>query len=184
MNLTKNVADQRVQVRLVDGTGAPVTGMVAANILGGVFTVIKADGTTVDISVSGTTWFEIHTTKAPGLYQAKLTAAAVNTSGVISVAVQPAAAAFVGTVVTGWVGSNPVWDEPRRVTDGTTIAGTFGEFFRTLRQVVCGRTKLNETTGTITVYKEDNATVHQQQGLRDANGNLAGLSAVERLAAP
>jgi len=84
----------RVPIRLIDSTGAAITGATGASFLSGNISVVKSDGTLVDIAVSasggGQNLFEINATKAPGLYHFTLTAASVDTLGPVQWSAVPA----------------------------------------------------------------------------------------------
>ena len=91
----------RVPIRLVDSSGNPVTGKLPTDVLGGVATLVKSDGTTVDITLTNSSnWFEIHSTKAPGLYHILVTATNLGVYGPTQLSVQPATSGFIGTIAT------------------------------------------------------------------------------------
>lgn len=100
----------RLPVRLINPTtGAAVTGMLPADISNGTVgsvTLAKSDGTTADIAlVNSTNWFEVHSTKMPGLYHVLVPSSATNLVGSFALAVLPAAAAFLATTITACVES-------------------------------------------------------------------------------
>ncbi|RTK98746.1 MAG: hypothetical protein EKK57_11255 [Proteobacteria bacterium] len=98
MALRQNT-NERVFVRLFNSLGNPVTGVTPANILGGNFTITKSDGTNVDIGLTaGVNWFEVDSTKAPGLYQILILAANLNLIGHTTWSIQPSGALFIGIV--------------------------------------------------------------------------------------
>lgn len=101
MLIAHQSAATRIPVRLVDGTGTPVTGMGAANVLGGSVFVVKGDGTTATLALSdGVNWFEIDDTLAPGLYHVLLPSGDLGVLGPTQLSVQPASTAFIGTIGT------------------------------------------------------------------------------------
>lgn len=115
----------RVPVRLLDNTGAGVTGIGTANIdnANGI-TVIKGDGTVTDLTVvdagAGQNWFELSTTKAPGLYHLLLPALSTNVIGTIQWILRPQ----VGGAFEITVGSDRVEDFEAKIdTLQTTATG-------------------------------------------------------------
>lgn len=97
----------RLPVRLLDATGVPQVGKLPADIWDGTTvghcTVVRADGTLTDITLSnGVNFFEIGST-APGLYHILISALSTAISGTLQLAVFPASGGFVGTVVTAQV---------------------------------------------------------------------------------
>ncbi len=88
-----------IPIRLVDADGIAATGKLPADVLGAVATVVKSDGTTTDVAlVNASNWFEVHATKAPGLYHILLSTTNLNTIGPTQLAVLPAGTAFVGSI--------------------------------------------------------------------------------------
>lgn len=185
MELTQNTA-VRVPVRLVDAAGAPVTGILPADIQGGNAALKKADGTVSTIALTnGVNWFEVSAALLPGTYDLLLSAGNTNQLGPIIWGIFPSAAAFTsaGSVNTSTVVNyaTAVWDALR---SDHTAALSFGGLMRVLRQVVAGRVKGVVGTGVLTVYQEDNVTPLQTQNCTDAGGAPSILAAVERTAAP
>lgn len=91
----------RIPVRLVDDTGTPVTGAVAADVLSSQAFVVKGDSTTTTVTlIDSTTWIEIDPTNAPGLYHVVLSGGSLNVLGPTQMSIQPATTAFVGIVDT------------------------------------------------------------------------------------
>lgn len=87
-----------VPVRLLDPTGAPVTGVVDTDVL---CSVLKSDGTEVIQGVGVSTWFEATTgaLAGTGTYRVRLSASIVNVPGFLTYAVQDSAVppnVFVG----------------------------------------------------------------------------------------
>lgn len=98
----------RLPVRLINGSGDGVTGMLPNNVYDGATigraTVVKADGTLASIAlVSNTNWFEINATKAPGLYHVLVPTSATDKAGTMQLCVFPAGVDFKGTVITAQV---------------------------------------------------------------------------------
>jgi hypothetical protein len=98
----------RLPVRCIDAEGEGVAGMLPADITdgttGGNVTIVKGDGTLASIVlVNNTNWFEIHATKAPGLYHVVVPSSATNVLGTLQLCVLPAAADFLSTVITAQV---------------------------------------------------------------------------------
>lgn len=101
MLIARQSVATRIPVRLVDGTGVPVTGKGSVAVLGGTVFLVKGDGTTATITLSnGVNWFEIDNTQAPGLYHVLVSGANLGVLGPTQLSVQPAATAFVGTIGT------------------------------------------------------------------------------------
>lgn len=64
--------DQKVSlfVRLLHNTGAPATGVLAADVSGGVARLSFSNGESVTITlVNGTNWFEVDSVNQPGVYR-------------------------------------------------------------------------------------------------------------------
>ncbi len=101
--LVRQSTTPRVPVRLMTSLGAPVTGVIPGDIAGGLFSVIKSDGTVVDIGATGGTFFEVDSVKAPGLYHLLLTAASTNLVGTLQWVLRPTATQFVAAVGDGAV---------------------------------------------------------------------------------
>ncbi len=170
-------------VVLVDPTGAPVAGAVPSSFQSGTVTIIKADRTMVDLTLTGSNLYEIDSTKARGLYHIIVPGTSLDVIGPVQVALRPAgSASFVSDIVTGDVvqdtaAATSPWDELR--ADHQTV-GTMGDAMRLLNLVLSGHVKIDPTAGTMTVYAENGTTVFQTQNLTKAGGALAGLDALER----
>lgn len=147
-------------VRLITAAGAPATGIVPADILGGIATVTKADGVNVDITLTnGVNWIEQHVTKAPGLYHLIIPLTMTDVVGPLQWSVMPDAAAFD---TAGFMGSGTVEDLVTLLLGGTVspfTVGTVGGALRLLDRFIRGRVK-QTTAGTPQriVYAEDNTT--------------------------
>jgi hypothetical protein len=92
----------RIPVRLTDGFGVAATGKLPTDVLGGVVTIVKSDGTTVDVTLLSSggsqNWFEPNLTKAPGLYHLLMPGTVFNLVGPCQMAVVPSASGFVPVI--------------------------------------------------------------------------------------
>lgn len=87
-----------IQFTLLDSMGAFKTGLVAADFLAGSVALYKSDNTKVVIVLTlGGNLIEVDATSAPGLYSISIPSGNLNLLGSLSVSIQPAVAAFVGT---------------------------------------------------------------------------------------
>lgn len=174
--LFRKSTTMRVPIRLIDGAGAPVTGVLPSDIQGGIATVIKADGTTVDITLSvGTNFFEFSpATKSRGLYHITIPGSALGVLGPVQWVVLPAASLFSSA---GYVGIGVVEDLPSLVwsylvnSDGQSPVNTAAAAVRLVAQFLKGVVKLDSGTNTYTIYKEDGTTVLSQRNTFNASGD-------------
>lgn len=168
----------RVPIRLVDGSGVPVTGVVPANIQGGICTVVKADGTQLDITLSaGTNFFEFTpSSKTRGLYHVTLPSGATSVVGPIQWVVLPAASVFASA---GYVGVGVVEALPSYLfsylvnSDGASPANSAAAALRLITQFLSGLVKQDTSLNKMTIYKEDNTTALSQRNTFDASGAAA-----------
>jgi hypothetical protein len=92
----------RLPVKLQTSTGTAATGIVVGDVLNSIAQIIKSDGTTASITISGTTWYEISSTQSPGLYHLVVPGSALNLLGPVQYTIYPSATAFnefVGTEI-------------------------------------------------------------------------------------
>lgn len=168
----------RVPVRLVDGAGAPVTGVVPANVQGGICTVVKADGTTADITLSaGVNFFEFSpATKTRGLYHIIIPNTMTDIIGPIQWVVLPAASVFSSA---GYVGNGVVENLPKLImqyainSDAASPANSAAAALRLEAQFLAGRVKQDTATDKMTIYKEDATTILSQRNTTNAVGDPA-----------
>ncbi len=73
--------------------------------------------------------------------------------------------------------ANAVWNEPRSTHQ---IAGTFGEFVRTMWLTFSGHAKIDRPSHTLTIYAEDGITPFKVFNLKDIQGSPADIMATER----
>jgi hypothetical protein len=170
----------RISVRLVNGSGVPVTGMLPANVASTSAYVKKSDGTLATISlVNGSTWFEVDSTKFPGLYDVLVPGSALSLIGQTQLSVQPAAAAFVGTIL-----SFEVEVAPADAAFYTSARGTKLDALDSVATLVSQLQDLTderfgkwviETTGPdanrLVLYKLDGITILKKFNLADINGD-------------
>lgn len=178
MHLLRKSVSIRVPIRLVDGSGAPVTGVLPTDIQGGIATVVKADGTTADITLSaGTNFFEFSpSSKTRGLYHILLPSGAPSVLGPIQWVVLPAASVFSSA---GYVGYGVVEDLPSFIfsylinSDGASPVNSAASALRHVAQFLKGLVKQDTSTNQMTIYKEDATTVLSQRNTYDASGSPA-----------
>lgn len=188
----------RVPVRLINPTtGAAVTGMLPANISNGTVgsvTLAKSDGTTADIAlVNSTNWFEVHSSKMPGLYHILVPSSATNLVGSFALAVLPAAAAFLASTITACVESTGAGVDALSgvPTSLTAIASTqsahttsLGGIVTTqsahsltltdLKDIGIGKWQVFTSGGDanrLVLYRQDGSTVLKKFDLKDAVGD-------------
>jgi hypothetical protein len=98
----------RLPIALQTPTGSPATGIVVGDIKNGVAQVIKSDGTTASIAISGTTWKEIDAVQSPGLYHLVVPNTATNLLGPLQYSLFP-------TVIPGafnqFIGADTVYSD-------------------------------------------------------------------------
>lgn len=176
--LTYQQNGQRLPVRLVDNSGAPVTGVVAADILNGEVLYVRGNGSTnTQTLVNGVSWIEVDDVAAPGLYHIVMNNVTdVSQRGTFQWSVMPQAVLFVGSIGSAMVGAGPVWSEVR---SSFTTSGTMGAIVRLLTQMLQGRKVIDPVAGTLTIYAEDGTTPLNVQDLLNALGGPGGLDAVE-----
>lgn len=160
---------QRVAVRLYTPAGTPATGIVPADVKGGVARVVTPSGSVVGVTLTaGVNWFEIDATNIPGLYHIALTAGNLNVTGPIQVAITPDAAAFLGVIV-------------------SSFAETVGVDAALARKVAAGRWKVH-TTGPdadrLVLYDDDGVTVLYKFNLFNIAGNQSSTNPYERVPTP
>lgn len=173
----KNVSIQ-VPIRLVDGAGAPVTGVTPANIQGGICTVVKADGTQLDVTLSaGTNYFEFSpSSKTRGLYHITLPSGAFSVIGPVQWIVLPAASVFSSA---GYAGYGVVEDLPSYLfsyainSDGASPASSAAAALRLITQFLTGLVKQDTSLNKMTIYKEDATTPLSQRNTFDASGTAS-----------
>src|ERR1700693_4351711 len=89
-----NAATQ-VPVRLIDSSGAPVTGVLASDVRGGICTIVNANGTTVDITLSSGNFTGFSpSTKTAGLYHITIPVNTFSVIGPVQWVVLPQASLF------------------------------------------------------------------------------------------
>lgn len=167
----------RVPIRLVDNAGAPVTGVLPADVQGGIATVIKADGTTVDITLSGANFFEFSpASKSRGLYHITIPGSALGVVGPVQWVVLPAASLFSSA---GYVGLAVVEDLPPIIwsylinSDGASVVNSAAAALRLVAQFLKGVVQLDTATNTYKIFKEDGTTVLSQRNTFNASGDPA-----------
>ncbi len=178
MHLFRKSIAVRVPVRLVDGSGNPVTGVTPTDVHSGVCTVIKADGTTADITLSlGVNFFEFSpAAKSRGLYHVLIPNTMTNVIGPIQWVVLPAASVFSSA---GYVGTGVVEDLPALVmsyiinSDGAAVANSAAAALRLIALFLTGRVKQDSATNTMTIYKEDGTTPLVARDTLNAAGDPA-----------
>lgn len=174
MLLRKSVT-VRVPVRLVDAAGAPVTGVLPADVQGGVATVVKASGATVDITLSGANFFEFSpASKTRGLYHITIPNTALDVVGPVQWVVLPAASLFSAA---GYVGTGVVEDLASVIwsylinSDGQSVVNTAAASLRLMAQFLKGVVQLDSGTNKYTIFKEDGTTVLSQRNTFNAAGD-------------
>jgi hypothetical protein len=140
-------------------SGAGASGLGTADFKSGVVTIIRADGTTVDITLvasgAGQNFYEISSSKAPGLYHIVVPGADLAVQGPTVLAATPAATAFSGTVANFSVDAYPT------SIDNMNDA-TFGKW-----QIVVSGADANK----LVLYRSDGVTVLAKFALADAAGD-------------
>jgi hypothetical protein len=168
-------ATVQVPVRLLDGSGAPVTGALTSDIQGGICTVVNADGTKTDITLTGGNFVEFSpATKTKGLYHITIPVNTFSVLGPVQWCVFPAASLFAAA---GYVGYGTVENLPALVqtyavnSDGASPSGSVAAALRLITQYLAGAVKQDTGANTMTIYKEDNTTVLSVRNTFDAAGD-------------
>ena len=165
-------ATVQVPVRLIDGSGAPVTGVTPSDIRGGICTVVKADGTTADITLSGGNFTGFSpSTKTAGLYHVTIPTNMFSVVGPVQWVILPQATLFSSA---GYVGTGTVEDLPTLVcnylinSDSASPVHTLAAAARLMTQFLTGAVKQDAGSNTMTIYKEDNTTALSLRNTFDA----------------
>lgn len=126
MNIDQS-ASVRIPFRLVDGSGAPVTGVVVTDILNSQAVFVKSDGTIATISlVLNTNFFEVSSANAPGLYHVLVPSTATGTLGPSQLAIYPSATKFVSQVFTDFIVTALVPNVASALSQIGTVITTLG----------------------------------------------------------
>lgn len=165
----------QVPVRLVDSAGAPVTGALAADIQGGICTIVKADGSKTDITLTTGNFVEFSpATKTKGLYHVTVPANTFSVLGPVQWCIFPTATLFSAA---GYVGYGTVEDLPTLVqsyavnSDGAAPAHSVAAALRLITQYLSGVVKQDTGGNTMTIYKEDGTTALSVRNTVDAAGD-------------
>lgn len=169
-----NAATQ-LPIRLLDGSGDPVTGAATSDIQGGICTLVFADGTKTDITLSGANFTEFSpATKTKGLYHITIPANTLSVVGPLQWCVFPAASLFAAA---GYVGFATIEDLPTWVnsylvnSDGASPAYSVAAALRLITQFLAGVVKQDPGSNTMTIYKEDGTTALSTRNTTDASSN-------------
>jgi hypothetical protein len=167
----------QVPVRLVDNAGAPVTGVLVSDIQGGICTIVKADGTTTDITLSSGNFAGFTpATKTKGLYHITVPANTFSVVGPVQWCVYPAASLFSPA---GFVGYGTVEDLPTLIntylvnSDGASPVHSAAAALRLMTQFLSGLVKQDVGANSMTIYKEDGTTPLSLRNTFDAAGDPA-----------
>jgi hypothetical protein len=157
-------------VRLLNTSGAAVTGVVPADITNGVtpthVSVVKADGTLTDITLSnGGNFFEIDATKAPGLYHIEIPSGGTSVPGLLQLQVMPTAATFVATCITGQV---------ETIALDAEIA----------RKIMGNKLSIDDVTKQMTIYEDDGVTAAYVFNLYDKDNVASTVNPYTREPVP
>jgi hypothetical protein len=174
MMLFRLNAAVQVPIRLLDGSGNPVTGVLTSDIRGGICTIVNADGTKTDITLSGGNFTEFSpATKTSGLYHISVPINTFSVIGPVQWAVLPAASVFSSA---GYVGTGTVEDLPTLVcnylinSDGASPVHSLAAAARLITQFLTGNVKQDAGANTMTIYKEDTTTALSVRNTFDASG--------------
>lgn len=180
MNLFRKSVSVQVPIRLVDSAGAPVTGITPSDIQGGICTVVKADGTQLDVTLTtggGGNFQEFSpASKTRGLYHVTLPAGAFSIVGPVQWIVLPASSGFASA---GYVGYGVVEDLPSYLfsylinSDGASPVHSAAAALRLVTQFFSGKVKQDTALNKMIIYKEDNTTALSQRDTFDAAGAAA-----------
>lgn len=176
--ILKKSTTGRMFVRLVDATtGNGVAGVLPADISDGAATAkataVKADGTVVTITlVASTNWFEVHATKAPGLYQVEISSSIASVVGPLSLALFPTAALFKGSVYLADV--TQVEDAAvETLGDGASASDVTLGVVKDAAEATLGKWKIFTTgpdTNRLVLYRPDGTTVLKKFDLKKIDG--------------
>jgi len=155
----------RIPVILLNASNLPVTAMTATNLDDttgvGKIGVIKSDGTYVSLTlVNGTTWHEIDSIKAPGLYHVTVPLTDTNLIGSLMLIIRAASSEFK-----------------------TSYGSVSVEEFHLASQVAKNNWQIH-TTGAeanrLVVYDDDGTTVLIRFDLKDGTGAPSTSTVFER----
>lgn len=165
----------QLPVRLVDGSGNPVTGATTTDIQGGICTLVFADGTKTDITLSGGNFVELSpATKTKGLYHITIPANTLNVVGPFQWCIFPSASLFA---TAGYVGFATIEDLPTWInsylvnSDGASPAHSVAAALRLITQFLSGVVKQDAGANTMTIYKEDGTTSLSVRNTTDASNS-------------
>lgn len=180
MSLFRKSVSTQVSIRLVNGVGAPVTGVLPSDIQGGICTVVKADGTQLDVTLTtggGGNFQEFSpASKTRGLYHVTLPSGAFSVVGPVQWVVLPAASVFASA---GFVGEGVVEDLPSYLfsylinSDGASPIHSAAAALRLVTQFFTGKVKQDTSINKMIIYKEDNTTALSSRDTFDAAGAAA-----------
>lgn len=169
-----NAATQ-IPIRLVDNSGAPVTGVLTSDIQGGICTIVKADGSKTDITLSGANFTEFSpATKTKGLYHITIPSNTFSVLGPVQWCIFPAASLFSAA---GFVGYGTIEDLPTLTnsylvnSDGAAPAHSVANALRLITQYLSGIVKQDTGANTMTIYKEDGSTALSVRNTTNAAGD-------------
>lgn len=167
-----NAATQ-LPIRLQDGSGNPVTGATTADIQGGICTIVFADGTKTDITLSGSNLTELSpATKTKGLYHITIPSNTLNVLGPFQWCVFPSATLFAAA---GYVGFGTIEDLPTWInsylinSDSASPAHSAAAALRLITQFLSGIVKQDPGSNTMTIFKEDGTTSLSVRNTTDAS---------------
>jgi len=134
---------------LQTSAGVGVTGITSANIQGGSAYIVKADGTTASVVLSGANLFEVDSVNQPGIYQFLIPGSVLNVIGKLSIAFYPSiGATFITKVIIEEVGVS--------ISD-----------FALMRKILTNNEVVDQPNGLLRLYDDNGIDVVAEWYLQD-----------------